>query len=394
MNNQNLDAFCSRQLHTLEQKGLHRAIRPLDSAQSTRTVHGNRPLLNFSSNDYLGLASHPALAEAATQAARDYGAGSGASRLVCGSLPPHHALEEAIAGFKNTEAAIAFSSGYATAMGTIPALLGKNDCIILDKLCHACLVDAARLSGATLRVFPHNNLDQLENRLRWARKHFPNSNLLVATEAVFSMDGDAAPLAEILEIKERYGAWLMVDEAHSVGVQGTHGEGLSQSLGVAHRVDIQMGTLGKALGASGGYISGSRPLVDLLVNQARSFIYSTAPPPAAAAAATAAINLLQSSEGSHRIALLQNRIRQLEQHFPNLPSPHPSAIFPWFCGSNINALQDATSLLDQGFLVPAIRYPTVPKNTARLRVTLSSAHSQHDVELLVAALASLPPGNS
>ena len=278
-------------LEAIRGQKLFRELRRVDSAQGPRIEIGGRTLLNFSSNDYLGLANHPVLKEAAIKAIEKFGAGAGASRLICGSLAPFHELEEALADFKRTEAALTFSTGYATAIGTICALLGKDDIIILDKLVHASIVDAARLSGAKLRVFAHNDLNDLEDKLKWARNESRHSspatrNTLIVTESIFSMDGDAAPLREIVALKKKHGAWLMVDEAHATGVIGENGRGLADKLGVGGQIEIQMGTLGKALGASGGYICGSRALIDYLVNRARSFIFSTAPVPAAAAAAT------------------------------------------------------------------------------------------------------------
>jgi 8-amino-7-oxononanoate synthase len=296
------DAELNQRLESLRAQGLRRELRRVDSPQSPRIKIGGKTLLNFSSNDYLGLANHPKLKEAAIKAVEKFGAGAGASRLICGSLAPFHELEETLAAFKGTEAALTFSSGYAAAVGTICALLGKDDIIIIDKLVHACIVDAARLSGAKLRVFDHNDLNDLEKILKWADKESCHSSLvtrhvLIVTESIFSMDGDAAPLREIAALKEQYGAWLMVDEAHATGLYGKHRRGLAEELGVSSQIEIQMGTLGKALGASGGYICGSRPLIDFLVNRARSFIFSTAPVPAAAAAATAGIKLVQASEG-------------------------------------------------------------------------------------------------
>ena len=287
------DAELRQRLDAIRGQGLLRELRRVDSPQGTRIRVGGQSLLNFSSNDYLGLANDPLLKEAASKAVERFGAGAGASRLICGSLAPHHELEETLACFKGTEAALSFSSGYATAVGTICALLGKDDIIILDKLVHACIVDAARLSGAKIRVFAHNDLNDLEDKLKWAasssRHPSPATrHLLVVTESIFSMDGDAAPLREMVALKEKYGAWLMVDEAHATGLYGKHRRGLAEELGVSEQIEIQMGTLGKALGAAGGYISGSRVLIDFLVNRARSFIFSTAPVPAAAAAATAA----------------------------------------------------------------------------------------------------------
>ena len=305
----NFDRELTERLGALHAQGLHRELRRVDSPPGTRIQIGGRTLLNFSSNDYLGLANDPFLKEAAIQAVEKFGAGSGASRLICGSLAPHHELEEALANFKGAEAALSFSTGYATAIGTICALLGKDDVIVLDKLVHACIVDAARLCGAKIRVFAHNDLDDLEKILKWAnRVQSPESRvqsrgqLLIVTESIFSMDGDAAPLREIVALKEKYGAWLMVDEAHATGLYGKNRRGLAEESGVSGRIEIQMGTLGKAVGASGGYICGSRPLIDFLVNRARSFIFSTAPVPAAAAAATAGIRFIQSSEGERRAA--------------------------------------------------------------------------------------------
>ncbi len=304
-------------LEDLRLQGLYRELRRIDSPQTPELISEGKPLLNFSSNDYLGLATEPALQEAAAKAIADYGAGSGASRLICGSLGVHLELEEALAEFKGTEAALTFSSGYATAVGTVCALMGKHDIIVLDKLVHACIVDAARLSGATLRVFPHNNLNALQDILTWAdeqRKIAAGNarpNVLIATESVFSMDGDHAPLREIVALKNQFGAWLLLDEAHAAGLYGPNRRGLAEELKVANQVEIQMGTLGKAFGSSGGYIAGSRTLVDFLVNRARSFIFSTAPVPAASAAARAGVRFVQSAQGEARRQLLWQRVSEV-----------------------------------------------------------------------------------
>ncbi|MBC8094754.1 MAG: 8-amino-7-oxononanoate synthase, partial [Akkermansiaceae bacterium] len=265
----------NRRLSDLREQGLYRELRRIDSPQSPRIEMGGRTFLNFSSNDYLGLANDPALKEAAIKAIERYGVGAGASRLVCGSLAPFHELEEALAAFKRTEAALTFSSGYAAAVGTITALLGPDDILILDKLVHACIVDAAKLSGAKLRVFAHNDLADLEEKLKWARSNLAarpdlsrsTPRILIVTESIFSMDGDRAPLTEIVALKNTYGAWLMVDEAHATGLHGNQGRGVADELGVSDQIEIQMGTLGKALGASGGYICGSRALIATLVNR-------------------------------------------------------------------------------------------------------------------------------
>ena len=362
--------------------GLLRRLRVLDSPQTTHVVSGGRPLVNFSSNDYLGLATHPALREAAMAEWERAGFGSGASRLVCGTLAAHERLEETISGFKRTGAALCFSSGYAAAMGTIPALCSREDVIILDKLCHACLIDASRLSGAQLRVFPHNDTDKLESHLRWARTR--QGRILVVAESVYSMDGDVAPLREIVELKDRHGAWLFLDEAHGVGVLGARGRGLAEASGVEGRIEVQMGTLGKALGAHGAYITGHRLLRDFLINRARSFIYSTAPPAPVAAAAAKAVEILGGTEGASLLESLWKNIRSLGAAL-EMPAS-PSAIVPVIVGAESAAVAASENLLASGFLVPAIRYPTVAKGSARLRVTLSAAHTAEDVASLAKVL--------
>lgn len=390
----NLDQEIESRLADLHTGGLLRELRRVDSAQGPRIVIGGKTLLNFSSNDYLGLANHPVLKEAAIKAIERFGVGSGASRLICGSLAPHHELEESLAAFKGTDAALTFSSGYATAVGTICALLGKDDIIILDKLVHACIVDAAKLSGAKIRVFKHNDLDDLERILQWTKARCTASrdsarNPLIVTESVFSMDGDCAPLREIVALKEHYGAWLMVDEAHATGLYGDHGQGLASQLGVADRIEIQLGTLGKALGVSGGYIAGSRKLVDYLVNRARSFVFSTAPTPAVAAAALAAVKHVQTPAGRALRETLWTNVRLLTSPLTSRSSPFGSAIVPVIIGGEAEAVELSAMLRERGFFVPAIRYPTVARGAARLRITLTAAHTPDDIEQLVQALLPL-----
>ncbi|HTB84881.1 MAG TPA: 8-amino-7-oxononanoate synthase [Candidatus Sulfotelmatobacter sp.] len=388
------DETLQARLGGLREQNLFRELRRVDSAQGPRIEIGGQKLLNFSSNDYLGLAGHPALKAAAVRAVEKFGAGAGASRLVCGSLAPFHELEESLARFKKTEAALTFATGYAAAAGAITSLVGKDDIIIIDKLVHASIVDAAKLSGAKLRVFAHNDLEDLEDKLKWAaglQAEIRNakSEILVVTESVFSMDGDTAPLREIVGLKNKYGAWLMVDEAHATGIFGKHGRGLADELGVSDQVEVQMGTLGKALGASGGYICGSRTLVDFLVNRARSFIFSTAPVPAAAAAAKAGIEIAQSAEGEKLRKALRQRIAGFKSA---LRAPHSvisSAIIPLILGGEQKAVEAAAILREQNIFVPAIRYPTVARGAARLRVTLTAAHSAEDVAELVHALKTL-----
>ena len=398
------DEEIGQRLTAIREQGLYRELRRVDSPQGTRIEVAGRTLVNFSSNDYLGLANHPALKDATIRAVEKHGAGSGSARLICGSLAPHHKLEEALAAFKGTEAALSFSSGYATALGTTPALVGKEDFIIVDKLVHACIVDAARLSGAKLRVFKHNDLDDLKRILKWSaaqRKSWRPSfslsgstlkrdlqppRILIVTESIFSMGGDAAPLAEIVALKKKYGAWLMVDEAHATGLYGPHRRGLAEELGVAGQIEIQMGTLGKALGASGGYICGSRKLIDFLINRARSFIFSTAPVPATAAAATAAITLVQSNAGEERRKLLWQRVGELRAKLAISNSLLPSAIIPILVGDETEAVKLASTLRAHGLFIPAVRYPTVARGAARLRVTLTAAHTADDIAHLFTAL--------
>ncbi len=380
-----LEGFLSVRLQEIERRSLRRRIRSLEGPQGIQVRRDGRELLNFSSNDYLGLANHPALREAAMAEWARGGFGAGASRLICGTLAAHEELEIAIADFKRTAAALCFSSGYAAAMGTIPALCGSGDVVILDKLSHACLVDAAHLSGAAIRVFPHNDMGKLERHLRWARDKHPKGRVLVVVESVYSMDGDLAALAEIVELKDRFGGWLFLDEAHAVGLLGDEGRGLADREGVADRVEVQMGTLGKALGAHGAYIAGSAALREFLLNCARSFIFSTAPPAPVAAAAREALRICRSSEGEALRASLGNNLACLREEAGLAQAP--SAIIPFQIGDEAEAMKVSAQLLEAGFLVPAIRYPTVAKGSARLRIAITAKHSPANVKNLAAALA-------
>ena len=383
------------ELTELRARSLLRTLREMDSPQQPAVELAGKKLINFSSNDYLGLATEPALRDAAKAAIDQYGVGAGASRLVCGTLSPHVRLEEKLAEFKRTEAALVFSSGYAAALGTLGALCRKDDVIILDKLAHASLIDGARLSGAHLRVFPHNHMGKLESHLQWAGENFPEARVVVVTESVFSMDGDWAALGEIVELKRRYGALLLLDEAHAVGVIGAHGRGLADQLGLASAVDIHMGTLSKALGVSGGYVCGGRRLIELLVNRARSFIYSTAPSPAVAAAGCAAVGWMLSPAGEKRRQQLRQNLAHFAVEMPALFSGErkvQSAIVPVMIGKAEAALEVAQLLADKGFLVPAIRYPTVARDAARLRVTLSARHTPRQITALCAVLRNIAAG--
>jgi 8-amino-7-oxononanoate synthase len=366
------------ELRELEAAGLLRTLRPLDSPAGPRVLRDGRECWNFSSNDYLGLARHPALEDALTEGVRRFGAGAAASRLVCGTLPPHRLLEEKLADAKQTQAALVFSSGFATALGAIPAIVGKDGFVLLDKLSHACLVDGARLSGATIRVFPHNDMEKLERLLVSIRAKHAGARVLVATESVFSMDGDLCPLRRIVELAENHGALLLLDEAHGFGVLGANGMGLAEREGLQGRIAFQMGTLSKAAGLAGGYLAASREWIGLLVNRARSFIYSTAPPPALAHAAITALDLIRSDEGTSRRRLLEENIGAL--------GDFPAPVIPRLLGGNDAALAASSALAEMGFIVPAIRYPTVPRGSARLRISVSAAHPVRAVLALKAAL--------
>lgn len=380
-----------RELAELKAQDLRRQLRCIEKVSGTRIQIEGREFLNFSSNDYLGLAAHPALQEAATRAARDFGFGATASRLICGTTSEHVRLEEELAAAKQTEAALLFSTGYAASSGTLSILMERGDVILLDKLAHASLIDGARQSKATLRIFRHNDLNQLEEQLQWARKKFPQGTIIIVTESIFSMDGDVAPLREIVMLKERYGALLFLDEAHAIGVRGAPIKrmgGLAGELALADKVDLQMGTLGKAVGAAGGYLCGSRLLIDFLLHRARSFIFSTAQPAAVAAAARAGIALINSEEGERLAEQLWKNISFFQKAMRQTNQPQ-SAILPLILGQEKTTLSAAQQLWDLGFYVPAIRYPTVARGRARLRITLSSAHTHDLIERLVGAMEML-----
>jgi 8-amino-7-oxononanoate synthase len=375
------------QLRALRARSLERKLREIGGAQGPEVQIAGRRLVNFSSNDYLGLASDSRLREAAIAAIREFGVGAGASRLISGTQSSHLRLESAIAKWKGTEAALCFSSGYAAALGTVPALVSGNDVILLDKLCHASLIDGAKLSGAILRVYPHNHLGKLESHLQWAQREHAGKRILILTESVFSMDGDRVPLRELVELKKRFRALLFLDEAHAVGVIGPNGRGLAAAENLNEDVDVQMGTLSKALGACGGYICGSRSLIEWLINRARSFIYSTAPSPGIVAAALAAVNFLASPEGEERRRLLWKRIGLMHESLPggglNKKATNAAgAIFPWIVGDEQTAIDLASALQTEGFLVPAIRYPTVAKGSARLRITVTALHEEDPIRSL------------
>ena len=370
----------SDELSLLEEQSLLRSLKCIDdSSSSNQIVYKGREVINFASNDYLGLSNHHLLKQAMIEGVERWGVGSSASRLITGSSSAHQKLENFIAEQKGCEAALTFSTGYATAVGAVSALVGKGDTVILDKLSHASLIDGAKLSGATIRVFPHNGLDKLK-RLLESNQPSSESRTLVITESVFSMDGDLAKLREIIALKNEYNAILLLDEAHGLGVYGDQGMGLSEHLGCSSGVDIHMGTLSKAAGVSGGYIAASRDIIDLMINRSRSFIYSTAPSAAQAHTALASLKLITSEEGHQRRKNLWDNIAYLTEQ---LGQKAQSAIIPWHIGEAEEALRVSNDLLEKCLYVPAIRYPTVSHHTARLRITVTADHLKSEIDALL-----------
>ncbi|HEX5270020.1 MAG TPA: 8-amino-7-oxononanoate synthase [Gemmataceae bacterium] len=384
------EALLEAELAALAATNRRRACPPVSGGARTNLQVAGRPHLAFCSNDYLGLANDPALAEAATKAALEQGFGASAARLVSGDLPAHRELEQVLAAFCTRPAALVFPSGYQTNLGVLAALAGPEDVIVSDALNHASLIDGCRLSRARIAIYPHadaRTAAQLLAEARGARRR------LLVTESIFSMDGDAAPLADLAEVADRNDAILIVDEAHAFGVLGPRGRGLAAAAGV--QPDVLIGTLGKAVGAAGGFAAGSLPLRELLVNRARTFIFTTALPPPVAAAATAAVRLIDGPEGDRRRARLSERRAWLTARLgalrpitlPGFVDCPGSPILPFVLGTEARALAVSAALAERGVFVPAIRPPTVPAGTARLRITLSAAHEQSDLEALLRALS-------
>ena len=348
--------------------GIYPYFRVIESDQDTEVLINGKKVLMFGSNSYLGLTNHPKIKEAAKKAIDEYGIGPAAVRTIAGTTVLHKKLEEKLAEFKKAEAVITFQSGFSANIAVIPALVGEGDLIFSDELNHASIIDGARQSGAAIRVYPHFNLRKLEEILQQSQSY---RRRFIITETVFSMDGDLAPLPAIVALKEKYAAWLMLDEAHATGVFGNDRRGLAEQLGVEDKIEITVGTLSKALGCAGGFVVGSRPLIDFLRNRARSLIYSTALPPAICSAAATAVEFVMSSAGAQRRDQLWEHVRALGAQSP---------IHPIIVGAERAAVELSEKLLNDGIFVPAIRYPTVPKGKARLRVTVSAAHTSTDVQ--------------
>ncbi|MES1980985.1 MAG: 8-amino-7-oxononanoate synthase [Pseudomonadota bacterium] len=376
-------AALQHDLHERAANGLLRQRRVLESMQGVRVTVDGQPYLSFCSNDYLGLASHPQLITALQAGAQQYGAGAGASHLVSGHMTAHHLLEQALAEFVNKPAALLFSTGYLANLAVVQALLGRHDTVYADKLNHASLNDAMLLSRARVQRYRHNDPAHLAQLL----KQNVSGRKLIITDAVFSMDGDLAPLPELLALCEQYDAWLLVDDAHGFGVLGEQGRGALSHFKLRSPRLIYMATLGKAVGVSGAFVAAEQVVVDTLVQHARSYIYTTASPPALAHALLTALQLIAQEDG--RRAHLQHLIARLRSGLADLPwrlMSSSTAVQPLLVGGNEQALALSAELRARGIWVPAIRPPTVPLGTARLRISLSAAHSAADVEQLIQAI--------
>ena len=376
--------FLNEKLDDLEQKGLRRSLRQIDGSQGREVLIHGRKLLNFCSNNYLGIADDPQLKKAAITAIESVGVGSGASRLVCGTMSAHTELEQKLAKFKGTERALVFGSGYMANVGIISGIFSRGDMLFSDRLNHASIIDGILLSQAGFKRYPHRDMSALEKMLKAAPSGIKKG---IITDTVFSMDGDMAPLPEIVALAKKYDCLVMVDEAHALGVLGENGKGAVEHFGLEGQVDIQMGTLSKAVGGFGAYCCGSTELIEFLINHARSFIYTTALPPALAAAGQRGIELIES-QPQRRKKLWENArylLRELKKAgFDTLQTETP--IIPVMLGRADKAVAFSRELFDQGIFVSAIRPPTVPVNTARLRITVMATHTQPDMEKLLAQL--------
>ncbi len=376
-----------RALENLKKRGLYRRLRKIESEQGPRVIIEGKEVILLSSNNYLGLANHQKLKEAALLATEKYGVGSGASRLISGNNPLYEELEERLARLKGTEAALVFSTGYMANLGVITAITGKGDTIFTDELNHASIIDACRLSRAEVKTYKHKDIAHLEQLLNEGNK---KGIRLIVTDGVFSMDGDIAPLPQIAQSAKRYSAMIMVDDAHGTGVLGKKGGGTVEHFGLEGMVDIQMGTLGKALGSFGAYIAGSRDLIEYLINRSRPFIYTTALPPSILATAITAIDILEK-EPSLRKNLWTNRNRFCNglktTGYNTLESETP--IIPILIGDTERTVEMAEGLFKKGIFCPAIRPPTVPRGTSRLRATVMATHTLEDIDYCIKAFGYL-----
>jgi glycine C-acetyltransferase len=379
--NPNPLSYLHEQLAELDAKGLHFRLRVLEGEQKPIAHFDGKDVINLSSNNYLGLTTHKSLRRAAIEAIRTHGVGAGAVRTIAGTMDLHVALEKQIAKFKGTEACVVFQSGFTANAGTVAAILGKDDLILSDELNHASIIDGCRLSRATIRVFKHKDVADCE-RLCKETENWPGHKLLI-TDGVFSMDGDIAPLPELCRLAEKFNCIMMVDDAHSSGVLGRGGRGTVDHLGCHGRVHIQVGTLSKAIGAMGGYVCGSRELIDFLCHRARPFLYSTGHPPSVIATCQAAFTLLDSPDGEKLLKKLwantkffQRRLKKLGFSTCAMQTP----ITPIHVGEGAKAFEFSRRLYDAGVYIPAVGFPTVPEGKARLRAMVTATHKRADLE--------------
>lgn len=372
------EAFLTSEVGRLDQEGLRRGLRNLKGFQGKKINLDGREVYNFCSNNYLGLADDARLSQAALDCIKEEGFGSGASRLVCGNMPAHQALERAMAAFKGTDKCLLFSSGYMANIGIISALFDENDIIFSDKLNHASIVDGILLSGAQFKRYRHNNMEMLEDLLK---RNTEAKKKCIITDSIFSMDGDMAPLDQIVSLAKVYGCSVMVDEAHAFGILGETGKGVVEHFGVEDEVDIQMGTLSKAAGSYGAYCCGSTQLIDFLINKARSFIYTTGLPPSVAAASLKAIEIIKDGKLLRKNLWENARYMRAQlklMGFDTILSQTP--VIPILVKESKLAVEFSDQLFHQGVFVSAIRPPTVPVHTARLRLTVMATHTKMELD--------------
>ncbi len=383
-------SYLTDQMNDLRAKGTHFKLRVLDDEQAAVCTFDGKKVINLASNNYLGLTTHPLLREAAIEATRKYGVGSGAVRTIAGTMKIHVELEEKIARFKNVEACVVFQSGFAANAGTVSAILGKEDFIISDALNHASIIDGARLSRAKILVYEHKNIGQAEEKLA-SVKNEPGKKLLI-TDGVFSMDGDIGPLPALCDLAEKYGAIMMVDDAHASGVLGRNGRGTIDHFHVHGRVDIQVGTLSKAIGALGGYVCGSKDLIDFLYHRARPFLFSTSHPPSVAATCIAAFDVLENEPERmeklwHNTHFWKKELGLLGFNIGGKTTPaSETPITPIIIGDGKLTMDFSRALFNEGVLGTGIAFPTVPEGKARIRTIVTATHTKEELEQALGVL--------
>jgi len=381
-----LTDFLVEELNSLKQAGLYRPLKELQSPQRPRSVIDGREVINLSSNNYLGLADDPRLKQAMIEATEAYGAGSGAVRTIIGTMTIHNKLEEKLAEFKHVEAAVVFQSGFTCNSGVIPVLVGEGDAVISDELNHASIIDGCRLSRAKIHRYKHADMDDLERVLKETDGQYRRR--LIITDGVFSMDGDIAPLPDIVTLAEKYGCMTYVDDAHSSGVLGKNGRGSVNHFGLDGRVTVQVGTLSKAVGVLGGYVAGPRALIELLWHKGRPFLFSTSHPPGVAAACLKAIEIMEQEP--ERIERLWENTRYFKKGLNDLgfdTGHSETPITPVIAGDEVKAMKLSDRLLEEGVFAQGIAYPTVPRGRARVRTIVTAAHTKEDLDEALAAFA-------